>query len=251
MNRILKIALLSVPVLAWGIQASNTAAAADERDRGGRPEARPAPPPRGAPMSRPGPPGRGSFDGRGQQLDNRYNHGRYYPPRGSFRPSLPDGYRPYYRGGNRYYFSGGAWYAPRGSGFVVIAPPPGLVISVLPPYYSTVWFGGVPYYYADNVYYTAQPDGGYTVVDPPDNADTPSPPPTGASQDDLIIYPKNGQTQEQQAADQYECHNWAKGQTGFDPTQPGGGVSGDGGAARGNYNRAMSACLQGRGYQVN
>jgi hypothetical protein len=166
---------------------------------------------------------------------------------------LPDGYRPYYRGGDRFYFSGGIWYAPRGPGFVVVVPPPGLVVSVLPPYYSTVWIGGVPYYYADNVYYTAQPDqGGYAVVDPPDNADAPSPPPApDSSQGDLMIYPKNGQTKEQQAADQFECNNWAKGQTGFDPTQPSGGISGNADAARNNYDRAMSACLQGRGYQVN
>jgi hypothetical protein len=172
------------------------------------------------------------------------------------RPSLPESYRPYYRGGNRFYFSSGIWYAPRGPGFVVVRPPPGLVISVLPPYYSMVWFGGVPYYYANNVYYSWQPDqNGYAVVDPPDNADNPSPPPEGAqdnwvAQDDWVIYPKNGQTKEQQAADQYECHNWAKGQTGFDPTQPGGGVSGNADAARNNYNRAISACMQGRGYQV-
>jgi hypothetical protein len=129
------------------------------------------------------------------------------------------------------------------------------VISVLPPYYSTVWFGGVPYYYADNVYYTWQPDqNGYAVVDPPDNADSPSDAPSSPAdggQEDLMIYPKNGQTKEQQAADQFECNNWAKGQTGFDPTQPGGGVSGNPDSARGSYNRAMSACLQGRGYQVN
>ena len=43
---------------------------------------------------------------------------------------------------------------------------------------------------------------------------------------DLIIYPKNGQSKDQQAADQFECHTWAKGQTGFDPTQPGGGTPG-------------------------
>jgi hypothetical protein len=67
-----------------------------------------------------------------------------------------------------------------------------------------------------------------------------------------MIYPKNGQTKEQQAADQFECHKWAQGQTGFDPTQVGGGVSPDkADASRNNYNRAMSACLQGRGYQVN
>jgi hypothetical protein len=133
-----------------------------------------------------------------------------------------------------------------------VAPPVGLVISVLPPYYSTVWIGGIPYYYADNVYYTWQPDqNGYAVVDAPANADQPSPPPApDGGQGNLIIYPKNGQTKEQQSADQYECHNWARGQTGFDPTQPAaGGAAGD--AGRSNYDRAMSACLQARGYQVN
>ena len=166
--------------------------------------------------------------------------------------SLSGEYRPYYRGRDRYYFNGGIWYAPRGPGFVVVRPPLGLVISVLPPFYSTLWFGGVPYYYADNVYYSWQPDeNGYAVVDPPDNADAPSPPPDSA-QNDLMIYPKNGQTKEQQAADRFECHNWAKGQTGFDPTQVEGGVdSGNADASRSNYNRAISACLQGRGYQVN
>jgi hypothetical protein len=257
MNHTLKIALLSASMLLWGVQASTLAQAADEHDRGRaqpRPEARG---PAGRPEPRPQA-GRPAFDGRGQILDSRYNHGRYYPPRGTVLRSLPDGYRPYYRGRDRYYFNGGIWYAPRGPGFVVVAPPPGLVVSVLPPYYSTVWIGGVPYYYADNVYYTAQPDqSGYAVVDPPDDADTPSPPPApdsaqgDAQGGDLMIYPKNGQTKEQQAADQFECNNWAKGQTGFDPTQPGGGAPGNADAARSNYSRAMSACLQGRGYQVN
>jgi hypothetical protein len=163
----------------WGT-VGTSAAAADEHDRGraeqrrrndrSRGKRRGPAPAAGRPAFRPGSE-RPSFDGRGQVLDGRYNHGRYYPPRGTVRPSLPDGYRPYYRGRDRFYFSGGIWYAPRGPGFVVVAPPPGLVISVLPPYYSTVWLGGVPYYYADNVYYTWQPDqNGYAVVDPPDNA---------------------------------------------------------------------------------
>jgi hypothetical protein len=257
MSQTLKAAMLPMFLLLLGMQAGTAASAADEHDRGRsepRAEARGPGPQRGAPRANPGRPsfeGRPSFDGRGQVLDSRYNHGRYYPRPGAFRPSLPEGYRPYYRGGNRFYFSGGIWYAPRGSGFYVVSPPPGLVISVLPPYYSTVWFGGVPYYYADNVYYSWQPDqNGYAVVDPPENADAPSPPPESA-ENDLMIYPKNGQTKEQQAADQFECHNWAKGQTGFDPTEPGGGARADVDAARNNYNRAMSACLQGRGYQVN
>jgi hypothetical protein len=226
-----------------------------------------APRPAFAPAGRPGfSPPAARFDGRGQVLDARYNHGRYYAPVGTSVRALPPDYRPYYHRGAPYYFSGGVWYAPRGPGFVVVTPPLGLSIAVLPPYYSMVWFGGVPYYYADNVYYTGSPDqSGYVVAPPPPGADDPPPdddpnqpppdqappppPPSGGS--DLIIYPKNGQSKDQQAADQYECNNWSKGQTGFDPTQPNGGVAGDPSRARGNYDRAMAACLTGRGYQVN
>ncbi|MCC7463749.1 MAG: hypothetical protein IT480_14950, partial [Gammaproteobacteria bacterium] len=44
---------------------------------------------------------------------------------------------------------------------------------------------------------------------------------------------------------------WARGQTGFDPTEPGGGVA----AAqtpqrRADYQRAITACLEARGYSV-
>jgi hypothetical protein len=245
MNKASRLALLYVSALFFA-QGWQVAAAQEH----GRPEPGRA---EGHPVSRGPAPGR--VDARGQVLDERHNHGRYYPPVGTVRPGLPEGYRPYYRGRDRFYFSGGVWYAPRGPGFVVVTPPPGLVISVLPPYYSTVWVGGIPYYYADNVYYTWQPDqNGYAVADAPadaqDDPNAASAPPDNA-QTDLIIYPKNGQSKDQQAADQFECHTWAKGQTGFDPTQPGGGQSGGSAMNRSNYDRAMSACLQARGYQVN
>jgi len=252
------------------------------RPEGGRPEgARPSVPaarPAAQPGYRGAPAAAARYDGRGQVFDGRYNHGRYYTPVGTVARTLPGEYRAYYRGGAPYYFSGGVWYAPRGPGFVVVTPPIGLGIAVLPPYYSTLWIGGVPYYYADNVYYTAAPDqSGYVVAPPPpDDGSQGAPPPDGSadpnapganaqgvgsyaqappqaqSASDFIIYPKQGQSKDQQAADQYECNNWAKGQTGFDPTQPNGGVAaGDADRAHSNYDRAMAACLQGRGYQVN
>lgn len=34
---------------------------------------------------------------------------------------------------------------------------------------------------------------------------------------DVYIYPQKGQSQEQQEKDKWECYNWAKQQTGFDP----------------------------------
>jgi len=54
-------------------------------------------------------------DGRGHVLDERYNHGHYYPAVGASVRVLPEGYRPYYYGGRPYYFYGGVWYAPGAS----------------------------------------------------------------------------------------------------------------------------------------
>ncbi len=66
-------------------------------------------------------------------------------------------------------------------------------------------------------------------------------------QDDLYAYPQAGQSAQQQSSDRYECHKWATGQSGFDPTQTGGGVPPDqASSARDNYQRAMSACLGAR-----
>ncbi|MGH8207173.1 MAG: DUF6515 family protein, partial [Steroidobacteraceae bacterium] len=188
-------------------------------------------------------------------FDNRYNHGRYYPARGSVVRVLPGGYRSFYYGGRPFFFVGGVWYASGPGGFLVTAPPFGLIVSVLPPFYTTVWLGGVPYYYADDVYYQWDSSAdAYQVVDPPADAEPGPPvqtPPVQSAQGQLYIYPKNGQTQAQQAQDRYECHSWATQQTGFDPTQPGGGVPPQQNASkRGQYRRAMTACLNARGYSV-
>lgn len=37
---------------------------------------------------------------------------------------------------------------------------------------------------------------------------------------EVFVYPKQGQSQELFQKDQFECHTWAKQQTGFDPSQP-------------------------------
>jgi Outer membrane protein beta-barrel domain len=67
----------------------------------------------------------------------------------------------------------------------------------------------------------------------------------------ISISPKNGQSEQQQAADRYACHSWAKNQTGFDPTLTNGGVSPNLEASRrAEYRRAIVACLEGRGYGV-
>lgn len=64
----------------------------------------------------------------------------------------------------------------------------------------------------------------------------------------LIIYPAKGQSQEQMEKDKFECHSWAKQQTGFDPMvassvpqQPSAQSQGSvaGGAARGAAGGAL------------
>jgi hypothetical protein len=167
----------------------------------------------------------------------------------------------YWHGGywpHVWYYPGYAWWLP-----------------VLPIGYATYWWGSVPYYYWNNVYYTWSPGyNGYVVTDPPPVATDTVPdasadqyeqaPPTqygdqaqppaqyanppalsGGSAADLYLYPRNGQSEAQQQNDRYECHSWAVGQTGFDPTRSG--------AQSGNeqtYSRAMIACLDARGYSA-
>jgi Family of unknown function (DUF6515) len=185
----------------------------------------------------------------GWVLDDRYHHDHYYPPRGYIAHTLPPApYVTHWRG-TSYYFIEGAWYRPYRSHYVVVAPPIGVVVPVLPRFYTTIWARGVPYYYADDAYYAWRPEQrGYVVVDPPAKEDSVS---TAPPADDIYIYPKNGQSPEQQATDRYECHRWAADQTGYDPTQPLGGVeAAQATARRADYHRAMTACLEGRGYSV-
>ena len=191
---------------------------------------------------------RGDFH-RGYVLDHRYEHNHYYPARGYAVHALPPGYHSVYYRGAPYYFHGGVWYRPYGPRFVVVAPPIGAVLPILPPFYTTIWFHGIPYYYADDAYYVwRDEEHGYVVTEPPPDAQPDTKP---AAKSDVFIYPKNGQSEEQQATDRYECHRWAADPTGFDPTQSGGGVPAEQNASkRSEYQRAQAACLEGRGYTV-
>ncbi|MGH8679120.1 MAG: DUF6515 family protein [Burkholderiales bacterium] len=200
-------------------------------------------------------------------LDSRYHHDHYYPPVGYRFGVLPGSPFVAVHGGRRFYFSAGIWYAPYSGGFVVVAPPFGVVIPVLPPYYTQVWAGGIPYYYANNVYYMQSP-AGYTVAAPPSASVVEAPPPPASgvtelgpvtapsnmappvaapgnnaapavAQSDtnrLFLYPRQGQSIDQQNKDRTECNTWAAGQASS--------------ANAADFQRALGACLDGRGYTV-
>jgi len=75
-----------------------------------------------------------------------------------------------------------------------------------------------------------------------------------SAQSEMFIFPKDGQSAEQQELDEFTCYKWAKKQTGVDPNQPaqatpsstsrrrGGGVLGSamGGAALGAIGGAIA-----------
>jgi hypothetical protein len=157
------------------------------------------------------------------------------------------------------YWHGGYWPPIFwGAGFAWFLP-------VLPAFCATYYWNSIPYYYYNDVYYTYDPAAsGYVVTTPPPAEDpdaaasdsagagpaasapgpaAPGPAPRASggpvNNDGLFAYPKNGQSDEQQASDRSECAQWAGGQTGS-----------NGAAGSLDYRRALTACLQGRGYSV-
>ncbi len=191
---------------------------------------------------------------RHEHVDMRHQHNHSYLDRGVVVHEVPRDARVVRFGHDRFWYHGGIWYRGEGPNFVVIAPPVGVVVEVLPPFYTTVMVAGRPYYYANDTYYVySDAARGYQVVDPPPGSEggasvAPAAGPPGEQQ---FVYPRNGQDADQQARDRYECHRWAVEQTGFDPTQDGGGVPpGQQGPKRADYQRADAACLDGRGYTV-
>ncbi|HTY49386.1 MAG TPA: hypothetical protein VMB48_06820 [Steroidobacteraceae bacterium] len=177
------------------------------------------------------------------------------------------GYHPFWGGAWRGGYWGGAFWPAAYYGW---SYP--LFLAALPALYATYWWDGMPYYYVNNVYYTySAADDGYVVTDPPPvSADgsaaggdaeyaapaDAAPPPAaaavpgqgGAMPGEVFAYPRNGQSEQQQATDKYECHKWAQSQTGFDPTMPPSASNSP--ANRDPYRRAMIACLDARGYST-
>jgi hypothetical protein len=271
--------------------------------------------------------------------DNRFGHEHEYPDRGAIVRELPKGAATVSYAGLAYRFSEGVWFEPRGTGFMVVAPPIGLIVSTLPKFSTVLARHGKTILYGNDTFYLPRPDvGGYEVVNDPDDGEseaagggapsasalsaaspswdgsslkamdlaTPalasastSAAPTAAAPamtgpvalgtplalatpvtlaaaipstgpgagsavagagvlaestvdsskgNKSLIYPKNGQTPEQQARDRYECYRFGVTQSGFDPMHPPGAGPGANGQA--DFERAQGVCLDARGYAV-
>lgn len=73
------------------------------------------------------------------------------------------------------------------------------------------------------------------------------PAPEAAQSGRWFVYPGRGQSPAQLAADRSQCSNWAVGESGYDPDLK---VHRNPETGPNDYGRALSACLEGRGYTV-
>jgi hypothetical protein len=170
------------------------------------------------------------------------------PPIGVVVPFLPPFYTRIWVGPRVYYYANDVYYAPGPQGYIVVPPPSGTVAMAPPP--------GMP----------TSPDNAVTELGPvnngvqqmaplpaisgapptqlPPSAPAVAPPVVAqAGGNQLFIYPRQRQSADQQNRDRSECNSWAVSQTGRDPANSGGQMDPD-------YQRAMGACLDGRGYTV-
>jgi hypothetical protein len=145
-----------------------------------------------------------------------------------------------YHSSGGYHWSGGywGWWAP----WAVYGGA-----AVLTPYYYPYYPYYYPYYYS---HYYASPI--VVVGQEKDSVIVQSAPSVSPSTDvRIFIYPRKGQNKELQEKDRYECHRWGVSQTDYDPTQPNTGMrQAQLNQIRADYKRAMSACLDSRGYTM-
>ena len=190
----------------------------------------------------------GDWQGRPDGHGNGWGPGPQYRP-GHSVDHFPDRYWKVPYRGEDYFYSGGYWYRPHGGSYIVVTPPYGVRVDYLPSYAREMWVGGALFFLVADTYYQYLADSRqYVVVSPPPVAPAPvAPAPTGNAYD-VVAYPMNGQGQQQQDQDRYQCHRWAVSQSGFDPATasyaPPGNVAD-------TYRRALGACFSGRGYSIN
>lgn len=156
------------------------------------------------------------------------------------------GYIPLSFDGLRYFYHDGAYYRYTGLGFSLVDDDDiGVYLYSLPFGYRTLFIGGYPYYYVHHHYFIHdRMRNVYVQVDDPNQTVADKAGGDSSAYHKLVVYPKKGQSAEQEKQDKYECYLWAVKQTGFDP-----GMGQPGNLQ--DYQRAKSACLEGRGYVVN
>jgi len=170
----------------------------------------------------------------------------YFSPGHQIR-RLPRGHVRVVVGATPYHYYDGMFFQPFRPGYMVVAAPIGAHVSTLPLGYVSFAIGPRSYFYVNSTYYLwNRTTRDYVVVEEPDGAsDYLEAAQTPTDSPSLFVYPNQGQDQALTQRDRYDCHLWAADQSGYDPT-----YSNQDASLRGDYRRAMTACLEGRGYTV-
>jgi len=159
---------------------------------------------------------------------------------------IPTGHITVQVGKSSYRYHRGVFYRPDWRGYVVIRAPIGARVRSLPPGFISFSIGLNRYFYINSAYYLWEPaTREYIVVNAPDGAEAAVREEASDVVSELFVYPAQGQSEEQTGQDRYECYVWASEQSGFDPSSINEKPDG-----RSAYNRAFTACLEGRGYTV-
>ncbi len=161
--------------------------------------------------------------------------------------TLPQDHRTIQVNRQSYRYYNGSFYRPGRSGaYVVVRAPIGARVRSLSPGYVSFGIGPRHYFYGNFTYYLWDRDRTrYIVVEEPEGAETAMVAASETVSSEIFVYPNAGQGDEQRDRDRYECYVWAVEQTGFDP-----GAGAPEVDKAGDYRRAISACLEGRGYTV-
>jgi len=171
----------------------------------------------------------------------------HYHPVGYRIHRIPHHYIRIYVSNLPFFYFGGIYYRELDDGYIVVDAPIGAVVTELPLGYIAFNNGFDTYFYVNSTYYRwSDSETAFVVVAKPNGADEAV---EEATRERIFAYPNAGQSEEQQAKDRYECHQWAVSETNVDPTLEDENeelaledVT--------NYRRALSACLEGRDYSV-
>jgi hypothetical protein len=114
---------------------------------------------------------------------------------------------------------------------------------VWPSFGFNYGFGPYPYYSPWG--YGPSVGVGVHVGGPVGRQSSPAPAPSTQGALKLYVYPAAGQSAARTADDRYQCHVWAAGESGHDPTL----ATGSRNEAE-SYSRAFTACMEARNYVV-
>ncbi|MDJ0656502.1 MAG: DUF6515 family protein [Xanthomonadales bacterium] len=178
---------------------------------------------------------------------HRYYRRPVYHPPGYRIARLPRRHVTIHVHNRPYFYDHGVFYRPfHSGGYVVVGAPLGARVRHLPPGYVSFWLGSHRYFYANFTYYLWDgPSRQYVVVEAPEQAESTVARADQISPGELYVYPRQGQSEQQRDRDRFECYQWAVDETGFDPVSPE-----DRWNEAADYRRALTACLEGRGYTV-